>query len=516
MFSIVTLAACALLAIPTATHGLGDESPSPSELRSLLVQEAIALTDLADTLQAAGEIVAAERTRTLVPIAQAKEWERFEPLPDVVPARAGLASLPPRGAESQAESIRAHTAQSCFEIATRAASGSSRRLGLADSCLRAVLARDPNHAEARRLLGFLPYEGGWATPHAAEQLKSGKVSHRVFGWVPKKWVEHLDGGELPGTTFRGDQPTQWLPAAEADALRADFQQRPWVITTHHFEIRTNVPLNEAIEFGRKLEALHELFFALMADVVGRERLPLAQRFANPKLAPKTTPKRMKVWYFAERAEYLDYFQKQFQRNEAVSLGYYMPPAEARGFNVEPRSYFYRDTRNPIDATSTLFHEASHQLLFESAGATQFPRNQGHFWVWEGLGTYFETARLSDDGTITIGGVVGPRMREARIRLVDRGELVPLDQLVNLDRDRFLREPEVYLHYAESMALAVYLMHGEEGALRQNFLDYVRAAYDGRFATRKNIETSLNIKADVLEFGLLQYLNSNNSPPTQKP
>ena len=30
------------------------------------------------------------------------------------------------------------------------------RLALADECLRAVVARDPDHAEAHRLLGYRP------------------------------------------------------------------------------------------------------------------------------------------------------------------------------------------------------------------------------------------------------------------------------------------------------------------------------------------------------------------------
>ena len=48
-----------------------------------------------------------------------------------------------------------------------------------------------------------------------------------------------------------------------------------MIATEHFEIQTDVPLAEAIVFARRLEAFYDLFFTLMADVVG-ENLPLAQ------------------------------------------------------------------------------------------------------------------------------------------------------------------------------------------------------------------------------------------------
>ena len=38
--------------------------------------------------------------------------------------------------------------------------------------------------------------------------------------------------------------------------------------TEHFEIQTNVTLAEAITFGRRLEAFHDLFMTLFADILG--------------------------------------------------------------------------------------------------------------------------------------------------------------------------------------------------------------------------------------------------------
>ena len=46
---------------------------------------------------------------------------------------------------------------------------------------------------------------------------------------------------------KGQRKARWLPVAEADRLRADWNQ-PWTFTTEHFEIQTNVPLAEAITF----------------------------------------------------------------------------------------------------------------------------------------------------------------------------------------------------------------------------------------------------------------------------
>ena len=98
------------------------------------------------------------------------------------------------------------------------------------------------------------------TPFAVRQIKEGNVNHPTFGWVAADWVPHLDRGELPAPSSRGQKKPRWLPAAEADQLHEDWNSR-WRICTEHFEIQTNVPLAEAISFGRRLEAFHDLFMA---------------------------------------------------------------------------------------------------------------------------------------------------------------------------------------------------------------------------------------------------------------
>src|SRR5262249_40980377 len=143
--------------------------------------------------------------------------------------------------------IRNEAAAELFKLAQRAATSDSPQYALASMCLRAVLERQPDHKEARRLLGYVPYEGGWATPFAVQKLRDGNVDHPIFGWQPVAWIPHLNRGELPAPLSRGQTKTRWLPAAEADQLRVDWNRR-WRFTTEHFEIQTNVTLAEAILF----------------------------------------------------------------------------------------------------------------------------------------------------------------------------------------------------------------------------------------------------------------------------
>ena len=419
---------------------------------------------------------------------------RFVPLPEVVPAPKGAAHR--WGKDAQA--CREKAAAALFDLADAAARVG--RFALADECLRGVIARKPEHAEARRLLGYVPHAGGWATPYAVDRLRDGWVAHPVFGWVPAGWVAHLDRGELPGHIEAG-RPAAWLPAAEADALHAEFAEA-WTIETAHFQIRSNVPLSESIDFARRLEDLDDAFFALLADVIGPE-LPLARRYKGPA-PPKAPVRRHRVWYFSSKAEYVAYLRPKHGPGVEAELGRYDYATRPGAWGT---SYFYRDPEAPIAATATLHHEASHQLLFESAGRRAFEANAGNFWVFEGLGTYFETLSPQPDGSLELGGLVGPRVAKARANILDDGEFVPIAELVAFDQAAFNTEHAVYRHYAESMALAIFLMQAEGARYREPFLDYARDAYRGqvRRGAGRSLTDHLGVPYATLDRRFLAFL-----------
>ena len=399
---------------------------------------------------------------------------RFDPLPEVVNA---AAIAPDPAVPPAARAARGAAATALYDLAMAASRAPDPPLAFIDECLRGALARQVDHPEARRLLGFVPHgAGGWATPFAAQELARGKVKDPTFGWVPADWVPHLARGELPAP-----QPsTRWLPADEADAHRRDWKT-PWRIETEHFVIFANVPLSGVIAFGGHFETFHQLFHALLADVIGPELLPLARRLKDPKLKPQlSSKKKHEVFYFATRDEYAARLAPLMGADARKSLGIYFPRGkEFRDFG--PRSYFFNDVGGQLDVTATLYHEVSHQLLFESAGTTDYAKNPGNYWVFEGLGTYFETVQPQADGSVLVGGLVGPRIAQARRRLLDDGELIPIEAFVNMGRAVFNGRDDadaIYLHYTEAMALAVFLMQNGEGRDREPFLDYARDAYKG--------------------------------------
>ena len=487
---------------PIARGQIPPPQLGPSESADLVAQRLAILRDEADQ-RASLKLPPLGSTPAVPPDDGAT---RFVPLPEVVTAAELEASTAGSPADQK---LRRAIAGRFFDLAMKAAKVPSPPLAFVDDCLRATLTRRPDHAEARRLLGFIPHEGkGWATPYAARELGWGKVPDPTFGWVAADWVPHLKRGELPAP--RGAKA--WLPEAEADALRRDWRNG-WDITTEHFQIHTNVPLSGAISFGRRLETLHEVFFALMADLIGPNELPLARLLRTPG-QPPTLPDRPKrqVYYFATHDEYIRHLTP-IRGEDKQSLGIYLPKSEFRRHGGI--SYFFNDKGGQLDVSSTLYHEASHQLLFESAGPDDYNRNRGNFWVFEGLGTYFETLEPQPDGSIRIGGLVGPRIAAAKRRIIDQRDFVPLEPFVKLDRAGFLgdRGGDVYLHYAEAMAFAVFLMQANQTRYREPFLDYARDAYRGQFrhGNGRPLDDRLDRAYPDLQREFLAYL-ARTQPP----
>lgn len=473
---------CALMLItcgqvPPPRSGVAVAADLRVELRGLLGSERTNLTRLE---RATHDAALAAEIRAAVPAPDPPNGpRRFVPFPEFTAGNANPEPRDPAPDRKAFLAIRTATAKALFALAQRSLEAGNETYHVAAQALRGVLQRDPDHREARRLLGFVPYRDGWATPQAAINLKAHKVLHPTFGWVPADWVPHLEAGELPGLN-EGDRPVEWLPAGRADELRRGFTNRPWIITTENFEIRANVPLSETIAFGRRLEALREIFNELCADLLEPRDLRLAQLAKAPTRQPTPETRRHQVWYFSSKSEYLSTLMKRFGRSDDISLGFFMPSSEAKRYRDKARSYFYRDPQNALGVNSTLFHEGSHQLLFESGTPSAYGGNDGQFWVWEGLGTYFETLTAKPDGTYTIGGLVGPRIAKARSDAQAPGGPRPCAELIALDQITFNDEEAVYSNYAQAMALVVFLMDFDHGRYREAFLSYARDAYRGRF------------------------------------
>jgi len=253
----------------------------------------------------------------------------------------------------------------------------------------------------------------------------------------------------------------------------------------------------------------------MADVQG-DNSPLARRFRDAHLVGEPTAKRHTVYYFASKDEYVDYLRPKYGAGIDRSLGFYDPPRSSTGRNP---AYFFRDPHGDLPDTANLYHEVSHQLLFETAGPNHYTQNSANHWVFEGLGTYFETVQPQPDGSLEVGGRVGRRMEEAIRSLVDRGRTIPLDRFVGYDEATFTRDdPAIFLRYQQAMALTDFLMQWHDTTYREPFLDYVRDAYRGRFrrGSGRSLEDRLGQTYATLEAQLLSFLKGDRDPEPKAP
>jgi hypothetical protein len=504
------------LQVPAPLPGTAEAGSLNREIGSIHATEAKELEKLASELAGKGDSQAASEIRRLIPRKHERDGPSIlRPLPEVSPApEKGLASVssskPNAGAKPDASSwraaldrIRSSAGAGLYQMAKRAAATNPPRYALAATCLREALERQPDHREVRRLLGYVSSDGGWARPFAVRQLKDGNLNHAIYGWVPADWVSHLEGGELPAPIARGQKKVRWLPAEEADRLRSNWKN-PWQIVTEHFEIQTDVPLGEAITFARRLESFYDLFFTLMADVVG-DNLPLARRLRSPSLTAEASYRPHRIYYFASKDEYLDRMAELLGPNiDRDSLGYYDPPKPGKGFRSA--SYFYRDAEGVLPASATLYHEVSHQLLFENAGSNGFTKNAGNYWVFEGMGTYFETVKPLEDGSLEFGGLDSPRIKAA-LHLFASGQFLPLDRFLLLDQSAFNRPDRIREHYQQAMALAIFLMQANDRAYREPFLDYARDAFRGRIkrTTGRSLEDRLGEPVRAIETRFREFL-----------
>jgi hypothetical protein len=488
--------------------------------QAILERERADLKTIADRLEAVGSPAGARSVRAaMTSISTPNGATLFRPLPEVVSAKGaekGLAAVAAQGEpapswQAQVDDVQRKAAEAYFDLANRAANATPRHYALADRCLRAVIARQPNHAEARRLLGYVPHRGGWATPYAVQKLKDREVQHPPYGWVPESWVPHLEKGELPAPLRPGQKEPRWVTTEEADRLHADWATA-WRISTEHFHVQTNVPLAEAIAFGQQLEVFHELFFSLLADVFA-DQGPLAQRFRNKRMVGEPVSRSLhRVEYYASQQEYVERLRPFEGPDIDKTLGIYVPPRQPR--DQRGTAFFFRDERVQLSATATLFHEVSHQLLLESklGEARAFEKNYGNYWVFEGLGTYFETVTERPDGTLEVGGFVGKRVEEALRRIAGQGEYIPLNDFVRFDQ-RMLHQGDGYLKYQEACALAIFFMQYDGGRYREDFLDYVRDAARGRIkrGSGKSLQERVGTAYKELDAEFLKFLAAAPRP-----
>jgi hypothetical protein len=363
---------------------------------------------------------------------------------------------------------RTKYADALFALAKRAAEAG--QLSLAFQWATETLRENPDHADARRVLGYEKHGGEWLSPYGARMREAGKRWHPKFGWLTPGEAARYEAGErLAGK--------RWVTADEDAARHRDIKSG-WQVRTDHFLVTTNQSLEAAAELAARLERLHQVWRQLFAGFYLKEN-EVRRLFAGER-QPRKQVRPFRVYYHRDRDHYNAALRKK-QPRIGETLGIYFD-------DIREAHFFAGEDQD----AGTLYHEAVHQLFQETKPAAKRVGLVANFWVVEGVATYFETLSEHDDPSaglyFTIGESQAGRLPAARQRLVE-GFYVPLAELTRMGQRDVQRHAEIGKVYTESTGLAAFLMDGEAGRYREPLVRYLDAIYEGRDTGRTLAEVT---------------------------
>ncbi|WP_437202612.1 DUF1570 domain-containing protein [Planctomicrobium sp. SH664] len=371
---------------------------------------------------------------------------------------------------------------------------------LAMQLIREVAFRDPDNPSARKLLGFVRDGNTWTTPFARSMQRKGFVDHPQFGWISKASLPRYEKGER---YFDG----AWVSVAKEEALRADFRNA-WEIETEHFEVRTNHSLERGVQIARALEGFHDFFLREYAAFF-RSPQQIQRLFDAGAATPGDGTRRHRVYYFRNKEDYIAALEAR-NPNIAGSTGLYVPN--------DRTAYFYNDDLALEQSLETMFHEAAHQLLSESAlkmfdvGVTK------DFWVIEGFACYIESFR--PDSTVhRIGDPQHLRINWARQHALVENAVDPMRRFTELSKNQFQQAPDsetLRRRYNQAAGMVHFFLHFQEGIYRDAFISYLSQVYSPVERTRLRAETLEKLTGVPFETLDQQYLEHLRSLPEPIP
>lgn len=393
-----------------------------------------------------------------------RQWQQLRDAGDIAPAFGELVFIAPdaysaKGATAGLPSSAAQrtTTQQLFELAERAA-----QLGEAALALR--LATEAVHADpacepARRALGYERHDGQWLTPYQLRMAKRGEVWHGKYGWIAPDDLPQYEEGRRK---HRG----RWITSDVDARLHSDIRQG-WQVRTDHFNVTTNHSLEAAAGLAAQLEQLYQVWQQLFADFHLDDR-KLRDRFAQGRV-PGVRARPFQVVFHRSRDEYNAALRSR-QPRIAETIGIY--------FDHQREAHFFA-ADDGIDRP-TLYHEAVHQLFFESVRATRDPGRDDNFWAIEGVALWFESLRRHETERglhFTIGEPDAGRLPAARQRRLVDGYRVPLAELVAFGKRDFQERTDLAPLYSQAAGLGHFFVQTPE--FRPAFVAYLGQIYAGR-------------------------------------
>ncbi|MFN3190201.1 MAG: leucine-rich repeat domain-containing protein [Aureliella sp.] len=364
-------------------------------------------------------------TRAWLPISRADRDVLYltgaDPVQAIAPGESESARNAKASWQRHFQAARQEFAEAVFKCAEQIARESEPA---AYRLLWRVLRENPEHAESKRILGFLS-----KSPAAGNRLVRGKQPLRDLGW---------EAGEYSK------------------------------IESPHFSILTHADAKTSREIARELETFYALWTQVFYSYWAKPGFLKAKFEGANRLWPRGD--KSQILILRDRSEYTRVLGVS-ESNIGVSVGYYNP-------NVL-KSAFYPG--EGIDALrATLFHEITHQLVMEAtqnetkANAGQ----QGGIWLIEGIALYMESLQEHTSGYWTLGGWDAPRMQTARYRAVRDGYWPHWQAFADGEVGAWKTDPEIARLYTHAYGLTQTLLHQSDES-EQEFYRQLMSVYQGR-------------------------------------
>jgi len=339
--------------------------------------------------------------------------------------------------------------------------------GYAYNLIREAAIHNPDHPHVRKILGYVQLGNEWVTPFAHWQIKKGNVWNEEFGWLQKSQVEKYIAGER---RFND----RWISAEKEKELRRDFSSA-WEIRTEHYLIKTNVSLESGVEMGKALEEFYSVFIETFAGFFhSPEQLQKLFNDSAKQFRPADKPP-YKVHFYRTRDEYLERLRKFFPSIDQTN-GVYMTSDRIAHFYYDPNQ----------DHKGTLFHEATHQLFFESHFANRTICENHHFWIIEGIACYMESFQQKN-GAFSLGDPNYIRFTGARHNLLELNYYVPLREFSGYGMQDFQTAQELAKNYTQAAGLARFFMHHDKGRYREALVKHLAQLYSKDERVRERVE-----------------------------
>jgi hypothetical protein len=327
--------------------------------------------------------------------------------------------------------------------------------------VRETCREDPDHAQARAILGYVRYRDRWELPDTARRLAAGQVDHPTFGWLP---AAHVKRYENNARYWRSN----WITLDEDERLHSSIKTG-WRVESEHYIVTTNHSLEEGVALSRRLEKLYDAWRHVFVDYY-TPQTEIARWFDARQDSTKPlsgTPRRQhEVVHFRNRDEYNATLRPALPQIE-ITLGIYF---------AQPRTAYFFAGDEQYDGT--LLHEGTHQLFQETRAAQKEPASRANFWAIEAVACYMESL-VEHEHWYTLGGFDEGRVPAAHQRAVEDGFYVPLREVTAFGMRDLQRDDRLPKIYSQISGQAFFFLQADGGRYRQPFVDYLVSVYTAK-------------------------------------